>query len=629
MNWQARLEQQPSLWDIQNWPVVEVLSVPANKRHQYWRNQCIVNKVLAQVPLKHIEAEFRFAKGRLTHLMNRCLAGDSEDQPPLTKALIPGCRVRHGQRLAPLASFDIPSGSAFAFEHLLETAPGLRLYLEKLLKKFANRARKSQNLRVNTFHKAFIRYLRQVHWPTNCYPFTAQNLGYQGARRYFHKRLAELRLPTPPKRTLLPSARPIGIFEELEIDEHILDGETSVVMEIHKQWEPLRVSRISLIACRDVASNTVIARQLVLSKNVCKSDMLMLFAQIATVWQPSDLRSPGLVWPTKSYMPTQLGEAFLRPTIGVIRLDNALVHLANDVRDHVCSILGATLNLGLPRYPTARVLIESAFKDLNLTSHRLPSTTGSHPTDPLKEPTRHRKQAPTVSLKTLEEMIDLHIATMNTRLMGNIGAQSPMQVMTNQMANHLVPLRPYCILGQDNPKLLRETVTVKFEKGVRREPWINFMYQRYCSPGVLTADFIGKAIVIQYDLDAISRVRAYSQEGDYLGVLSAPKTWLRFEHSIVTRKYIMRLVNAEKMRGDDPFGEYYDYLLAHRDLPSCALEIVRFGRELYVSRDRVRAEPESTALPVPHERRTKKSSVSRIPDWNEVFQSNRGPSDGK
>lgn len=629
LNWQARLDQQPSLWDIQNWPTIEVLNLPADKRHQYWRNQRILNQVLAQVPLKQIEAEFRFARGRLTHFMNRCLAGDSEDQPPLTKALIPGFRVSHGQRRVPLASFAAPSGSAFAFEHLLQTAPGLRVYLEKLLKKFATRARKSQNLRVNTFHKAVIRYLRQINWPSNSYPFTAQNLGYQGARRYFHRRLVELQLPAPPKRILLPSARPLGIFEELEIDEHTVDGGASVVLEIHKLWEPLRVSRISLIACRDVASNTVIARQLVLSRNVCTSDMLMLFAQITTVWQSRVLHSPGLAWPQGSFMPTQLGEAFLRPTIGLIRLDNALVHLAHDVRDHVCSNLGATLNFGLPGYPTARVLIESAFKDLNLTAHRLPSTTGSHPTDPLREPDRHRKQAPIVSLKTLEEMIDLHIATMNTRLIGNIGAQSPIQLMSNQMANHLVPLRPACVLGQEDPTVQRETVKVKFEKGARREPWINFLYQRYCSPGVLSADLIGESIVIEYRIDAISQVRALTQEGDFLGILSAPKTWLRFEHSVVTRKYIMRLVNAEKLKGDDPFGEYYDYLVTHRDAPSCALEIVRFGRELSALSSGGQSAPKSSKSPAHQEPRQKRPSVTRIPDWNEVFLSSRGPSDGK
>jgi hypothetical protein len=107
-----------------------------------------------------------------------------------------------------------------------------------------------------------LRYLRQVNWPSDHYPFTAENLGYQGVRRYFHQRWAELQIPASPKRKVVRTARPLGIFEELEIDEHSVDSEAGVLLEINKLWEPLRVSRMSLIACRDVGSNAVIGGNL-------------------------------------------------------------------------------------------------------------------------------------------------------------------------------------------------------------------------------------------------------------------------------------------------------------------------------------------------------------------------------
>lgn len=626
LNWQARLEQDPSLCSFDNWPIIDALSLPRDKRRQFLRNQRILCLILEGRPLKEIEIDYHFSSGRLTHFMNRCLGGDSEEAPPLTKALIPGFRIKKGQRRAPLATLTVESGSAYAFEHLLATAPGLKIYLDKLLRRFCNRNRKSQNLRVKTFHKAALRHLRKMNWSPDHYPFTTENQGYQGARRYFHRRLDELKNPPPPKRNLLPAVRPIGIFEQIEIDEHTVDAESGIVLVINKMWEPLRVSRISLIACRDVGSNTVLARQLVLSRHVCKTDILMLFAQISTAWQPRELCSPGLKWPHEPYMPSQLGEAFMRPTLGIIRLDNALVHLANSVRHHVCSVVCATLNMGLPRYPTARVLIESVFKDLNLTVHRLPSTTGSYPTDPLKEPSRNRKHVPEVSLKTVEEMIDLHIAQMNSQIMGNLGAQSPINVMRSQMALHLVPLRPYCILGKENPGVLRETVLVHAEKGVRREPWINFLYVRYDRPGILPVSLIGSYVTIEYHIDAISHVKAFTKEGDFLGELSAPKTWLRFEHSVVTRKYIMRLVKAEKIRGLDPFGEYYDYLLAHRDAPSCALEIVRLGRELNTTQQKY--EPETDIPPPPKDSDTDELSEPNIPDWHTAFKNRRGTANG-
>jgi hypothetical protein len=623
LTWQERLDQQPKLRNINNWPTIDALSLPKNKRRQFLRNQKILSKALMGAPLIQVEKDFGFTCGRLTHFLNRCLAGDSEENPPLTKALIPYYRVALGQRQQTLPTLNDHKGSQYAFQHLLQTASGLKIFLNKLLKKHVRRHKNGQNLSVGAFHKAMIRYLRESNWQMSSYPFTCTSYAYEATRRYYHEYINELNTPSVPKRIILPKTRALGIFEEIEIDEHTTDAETMCQLMLNDLWEPLRLSRVTLITARDIASNAIIARHTVLSQNVNASDILIFLSQLVSPWKAFTLETPGLDLPQTPWMPSALGDEFLRPMIGIIRLDNALVHLSKDVEHFICNVLGATLNLGLPKQPAARSIIESAFRDINLTTHRLRSTTGSYPTDPIKEPNRHCKTPPIVSLKTLEEMIDVHIAAMNTRRMGNIGCQTPIQLLKYQMAQHWVPLRPDCVLGNDNPLEASTVVIVKHEKSKRREPWVNLLYVRYSAPGVIPLSFIGKKILIKYRINAICYVKAYTLEGEYLGELNAPKTWLRFEHGVTTRRYIMRLIKEERLQQSDPLGSYYDYLLHHRDTPSVALEMVRVNREIIDTSEK----SESTVVPDMLQDQQKHLSHTphkSIPDWSSTMLSQRG-----
>lgn len=622
LRWRERLEQQPSLWSFNDWPFIEVLSLPHPKRGQFLRNQRIVVQVLADMPLKIVAAQHNVHPSRITHLMNRCLAGDAESPPHLTKALIPGFRLQPGRRHKPLGSFLEPAGSAHSFQHLLEVVPGLRAHLEKLIKMSVRRSRRGQNLRVDTFHKAFLRVLRQAHWPSDRYPFAVANQGYEAVRAYFHQQLSAMSSPREPKRTILPRSKPVRIFSEMEIDEHSVDCHGSVVLELNERWEPLRLSRITLVAARCVASGAVLAAVLVLRGGASREDILALFDQLTSSWKPLEISAPGLSYPPGPSMPSELGNNFLRPALGIVRFDNAMVHLANEVREYVCETLGATFNLGVPKYPMARELIERTFKDLNLTVHRFPSTTGSYPTDPLKEPSRHQRKPPVVSLRVLQEAIHVHMAHLNRRALGNMGARSPIDVLQSQMSNHLVPLRPVCTLGEDSALVGRRELPVHYSSKDRGRPWVNFEHLQYRGSGTLMAQRANHKVLVIFDRSDIRQLKTYTLEGEYLGTLSCPRTWARFPHSITTRSLIMKLVKSERLRLDDPFGNYFDYLLEHRELPTCALELVRVSREFG---DYATPQP---APPVPDSepaRETQKSGSRKgnIPDWSPSMVENR------
>ena len=630
LTWQARLVQQPALLDMREWPVIDVLSLPPEKRRQFLRNQRMVAQALAQTRLNAIAADFHVSPALVTYLLNRSLGGDEESPPALTRALVPGEPLAPRRRRTALGTLRVATGHTCSLGHLLAVVPGLKDYLDKLLQHFSRRRRTGQNLRVSTFHKAFLRYLRQSHWPPDTYPFTVTYQGYESLRRYFHRELDLLSLPRETRRVIAPSSKPVEIFQEIQIDEHTVDCHGTVVLVLNDQWEPLRISRVTLIAAREVASSAVLGAILILDSSPCKDDLMALFALFARAWQPLPLSAPGLAYPPGVYMPTALGEDFLRPAYGIFRFDNALMHRALDVRDYICDRLGATFNLGLPRYPLARVLIETAFKSLNLTIHRFPSTTGSYPTDPRKEPARHAKKPPVVSLKVLEEAIQVHMAHLNVRPQGNLGAVSPIDLMREQMAHHWVPLRPECALEHSNPLVGSRLVTVHYSTHEHRRPWVNFESLRYDAPGVLSPAMAGQKIRVEFNRSDLRQLTAYSLHGTLLGILRAPATWQRFPHTLSTRKLIMKCIRQGLIQADDPFGAYYDYLLQHRTLPSAALELVRVHREFgdYAQPLPAAATPSeqppavlssSTKALIPaagREHRGRRHPAPAIPDWS-------------
>ena len=580
LTWRERLIAEPNLIRLRNWPVVDILTLEPQQRPTFLRNQRILARALGQESLKAIAADEGVHPSMVTYLLKRSLAGPEETAPALTQALVPDRRLSAGHRRTPLPQFAQPAGAAYAFRQLLDTVDGLEAYLQKLIGLFAGRARRGQNLRVQNFHKAFIRFLRGVNWPQDCYPFTVRSQGQETLRLYFHRQIQLKLLPDKEPPPLRPSRTPVTCYREIEIDEHTVDCHSSIVIELDVQWEPLRLSRITLIAAREVGTGAVLAYILVLNDHPSADDVQDLLAKLVEPWPAPSIITPGLQYPPGAGMPTALGSNFQRVAFGIIRLDNAMIHLAGRVKDFITSRLFATMNVGHPRCPLARPLIEAAFRELNLTVHRIPSTTGTHSQDPWREPSRQQKQAPIISLRALEEIIQIQVATMNQRAKGNLGGQTPIELLKWQMNQHWIPLRPDAALIQVRPYIGTKVVRVKGPTQQHPLPWINFGYLRYNRRGVIPANLVGKNIRIEFDRRATGEIKAFTLNGAYLGILLAPESWRRFPFGLSTQLYIGRMIKEKLIAADDPFGNYFDYHVRHRDNPSSALEVIRLTREL-------------------------------------------------
>lgn len=611
------MQQEPQWQDIENWPTVDIfVGMTQKKRKLFNRNWSLLSRALQGEPLHQLACEYGLSSSRVTQILQRALGGDEDTPPLLSRGLIPGNRLQPMKRFTPLSTHQKNHGARGSFSHLLEALPNLKVYLDKLIKGYVRRLRRGQNLTPRVFHQAFIRYLKNQKWPQDTYPFTEASLGYQSLRRYLNKQVIMLTLPKTSARVILPTQSSMRIGQEIQIDEHLVHVHGQVGIIFNDVIEPLRLSRISLLLARDVGSNCHLGFTLALTGSPNQDDILSLLEKIHSPWKPRELKTPGLSYLPNAGFPTGDDGASSRVTLGIVRLDNALIHKANTVRSLLLQYCGATINFGLVRTPKARNIIEQAFKQLNEGLHRFPSTSGSHSQDSKAEPRKHKAKAPIIPLSTLEEVIDVLLANENASSQGNLGGSSALEVWKYQLSNMMIPLRPKLFGNTFKPFHTRQVVTVRKPKRECRSPFINFQGARYNGNNLNNVDLINKEILIEYDRRDIRTLVAYTLDGQPLGLLVAPKAWQRFRHGLKTRKIINKLIKGERIKREDPLGGYFDYLLEHRYIPAEALKMIKLTREYEFNNQMYPIEKEP--------RKTKAfSSLDGIPEWSAEMVKNR------
>ena len=393
LTWREQISQNPHLQDIKNWPSIDIGTLPRSHRKPYLTNRKIVAKVLSGVPAKDVANEYGVSKNKISRLLSRCLSENDVNGPALTDGLIPHKRLSEHKRRSKLATLLAPIGNQNSFKYLLDNVPGLRLNLDAMM---LNRIKDKPTAQVVTPYSVFgefKRVLKEANWPGDQYPYTTAKCGYESVRRYFHLRLNELRAEHLNKKAILKESikRVINPLQSIEIDEQLVDINTTIHIEVGDILIPLRISRASLLLAIDTTTTCALAYHLSLSRSPDQDDVLQLFANITRAWEPLDLKTPGLSYFPGSGFPSMWGDEYSHLTFEEVKLDNALIHLANTVRTEICYKHSATLHLGLPKSPKTRNFVEAAFRSINRAVHRFPSTKGSHPMDSKRESSKNLK----------------------------------------------------------------------------------------------------------------------------------------------------------------------------------------------------------------------------------------------
>ncbi len=537
--------------------------------------------------MNEVAKKYNVSCATVTYVMKRCLESDTNAPPSLTKGLIPNTYLNQQPRQKELSEFDDNIGARGSFKLLIADVEGLKDHLDLLLKNHINKVSYGENLTPKSFHKYFLSYLKSRSWPQYKYPFNTSSKGSETLRKYFYLRIRELKLKTPKVHDCDMPVIDIAPFYDLELDAQMTDVETSLCIEHRGQVIPLRVSRVTLYLLRDKASTCNVAHHISFSKHPNRFDLLRLLTNVHKKWQPMELTTPGLEYPTGNYMPSQLDDIFLSIGLGNIKLDNALAHWAHLIQEYLCVDLNCMMNWGHPGSPKERNFVEHAFALLNEYIHRFNSTTGSHSQDPKKEPRKNKKKVPVLTLRALKEVISILIATDNVTPKKHLGSKSPIEFLEGSLMKHPLWIHNDSINKNKDPFIFSEKVFVRCDEKNNQSPHVYFLTLKYKGPCIIRPELINQQIIATYDSRDVRKIKVSTLTGEPLGVLNAAKSWQLCPLDLDTLKDINKLTKEKRLNMKDPVAGYFQYLLEHKDLPSVALKLFKLSEIMEIEESEV------------------------------------------
>ena len=581
LSWRMRLARDPSLRDINKWGSFDYTLLAKHKRAGYLRNLAIVSRRLEGVPGILVAKEFGITNGAVSQKMARCLGGDEDKPPRLFLGLIPNTRAGPGKRRAALPTLSKPSGTSHAFRELLKQLPSLAEGLDEFILASKSDSPYAQRLTGLGFFGEFKRLLEVGGWSKTTYPYTTETMARNTVLKYLKEREVELKLeldrqrraeraqtanPAPPVPRPPQKLRPMRC---IEIDAQKYDAEQTVHFEFNGTVFPLRVGRLWLLRaiCRD--TDATLAFHLAAKREPSTADLLMLFHKMLGAWERPILKTPGLSFTSGANMPSGLSKYY--PCVpSEISLDNALIHRGKAIRNLVTKVMMATFTLKRAGEPKGRNVIEHSFHISNQRhSHRIASTTGSHPRDKLREARKNRQQPPAITYDELLETLTVFTADGNARGRAKFSGLSPLEVYEAGLTDHYVPYCPRAIYETWQTQYQYEVCVLHTGLKDRRPPFINALSVRYQGECLYQAINEKHIRIKIFDPDVRS-VQAYRLDGRFLGILYAPLSWQLFAHSRDTRRCAHSWARRSNCHREDPLAGFYHAKWEERNHPGAA-----------------------------------------------------------
>lgn len=583
MSWRERLNRDPSLADMSEWPIIEARSLPTCRRRGFLKNKRIVARVLLTGSSVRVAKTSGCSPGYVSQLMNRCLGGDLNKPAPLTRALIPHARLSAHQRRQDLPHLEQDIGASCAFTGLLAQLPGLKADLDAAILEDLRRTSLSERLTSSGLHQRFLRWLRTANWPMTRYPFNNVSQASESVRRYLKCRRFELQMPKPQKKRFVGMTASLSVHRALatvQIDEHLMHLHSGIAIQFNDEMITLRLKRCSLLLAIDVATQCILGFELRPTSAPNQDNVLALFDRCLMPRAMPTIQTPGfddLVLPA---IPAHLNGPWPM-TFGTVQFDNAWIHHSNTVEQFLCLTMGATVSFGLAGQPKTRWLVEHVFAYLEQKlGHRFDSTTGTHPKDTRRESAKNAKKVPPLTFQSLIEALYLQIAKYNHSVMPNLANQRPIEMLDRHLTQHWIRWPQGGLEAGWQPFRSSMTLPVHRSAKERRRPYVHFCYCRYSGNGLLSLAPDDTRIVVEFDRRDIRTLNARTLQGRTLGTLEGPRTWRRFAHSYATRSWFFKEKRASRYADSDPITGYFRELLEQKRTPSVAADILSLYLEV-------------------------------------------------
>lgn len=389
---------------------------------------------------------------------------------------------------------DVTTGYAGLLGRLFRKFP----LIEKALIKFATcRSAPDGQRRVGVSDLAgkLLQLCRDAHMSADEYPLRAAESAYQSLRKW------RARLIDSMGREFLVSEFGENAGRQYDdglvayippVDPHrivVFDEWTShafTAMPIpdcggRTRWVP--ISRYKFISGVRRGDHTICVSRPVLRKEPDIAEFLATLEQAIRPHERLAFTIPGYEYPsTPSSTSDVAGGEWLLPDI--MLLDRSLVHMSNQVRLAIATTLGCIILFGPPRRPKARGDVESWHAFISENVRKIPTTTGTGPTDPARgkpEKEAIRLQFHHDLLAQLIENLRVKYCTTGKK---SLKAHTPLEDLQRWIGAPTTIVRHLPLNRRADFSLseLRVPVRISCNRKSGNQPVVRFKYAEYIGP---------------------------------------------------------------------------------------------------------------------------------------------------
>jgi hypothetical protein len=489
-------------------------------------------------------------------------------------------------------------GLAGAFKQLLTRHPQVVTLIRKKIDGVGIKNLREGGLNLAAMHAEILELLRKSGVSNGEYPFNTKSSGYCSLVRFIHQlmlqgdnSIARNRLGQPSLDGLQAGTGKMGVLHALHpldiacYDEQKFPFIGTLVIEVDGEEIDVPLSRGHLCILVDTETIAVLGYSVTVDDRFRSLQLLSAYEQFFTPWKPKELSVQGMKYKDGAGLPSGVVPECRGRLVSVISVDNHLTHLAESVVGHLRMRTGAIVRYGRVRQWISRHVVEGVFAELQKRSFtRIPSTTGSGPTDPsVSKPVKNAVDF-RIRMETLLELVDVILANHNAEPRSTLMSKTPLQALSRGLGERsrlsIIPKVPEAFLAdpQIAVEIITSTVRGSREKG--RRPYIEIDGGKYTNDTLCQSwGMIGKKFTVHIRGD-FRKVRVFRDDGSEFGVLMVTGHWARSFHTRQTRKEIRKLhrENIINMWAGDPVHTYMDHL-AHLSLKKAAKNPYKINKE--------------------------------------------------
>lgn len=573
------------LRDTQVWRSVDASALSQEDSERFSRLKRAVEAYVTTGQLTAISEEQGLAPEEILRALNRCVAFSGDGGLMGWAGLLKGGRpdsYRRGTDL-PTGRPGQAKGFVGAFSAFLAEHPAIKEKIDTLILKRNKRGVIHESrIAAKTVHATLVKMCEEAGLTREDYPLNSKSRGRRSVERYMQDLIqanvaegtrarygadaaSRLRIGTGHPRRI----QSVAPFDLVGLDAHKLDciGTVRINGPAGPQWVPME--RLWIVPVLENECRAILGYSVGIRTECSAGTIENAIKSALTPWEPRQLRVPGMTYLPNAGLPSGVFTELAGCGWTTLTIDNAAAHFAKAISERARRRIGCFVTYGAIGRWDHRAVMERLMQTLEKYGfQRLPSTTGTGPSDPRRdEPVRRAVEA-RIEWELLLDIIDVIIANYNVTPTEALGNRSPLATLRDHLYGSLPTFLPRPLppptACQPDLGIVAERRTVRGSQQNGRRPYICIDRVNYTNPLLAKSmGLINQELLVHIDASDMRTVRAYFTSGEELGTLSASGGWARTKHTREMRQLINSLRDSGQLTihaGQDPIEAALSYL---------------------------------------------------------------------